>query len=1031
MTAPEGMQFNDTETIVYGASLIASLGDLSPLYPGTVDVSKMVRLKELIVGSTINSYRNNNLHSLYIGENRLLRLLNMSNCPNYTQPIDVSGCDNLEELYAQGSSATAVLLPSAGILHTMHLPATIASLTLLNQINLTDDGLVLDGIENISTVRIEGTNNVNAFAVIDQCLALGTPKLERVRLIDVSGQGDSLDTLVRLSKLKGLDENGDNIEKAVITGKYHAATVTQSKLAAMQAAFPELEITYVQSKPDSVTTFVFSSSQNKTITNSSLDCNLDYMKVNETTYRITAQDNEVITFTFKCENHADYANTYLVAGTRTQNYIVTYIPLRTMRVKVYNQSIYPKGAVLKIGDKKYISDENGYVYYRGGEAISGNVTALGYVGGYFSFPSITNDTTNTIEVYGAVEIKFIVKFGSILIQGATVSCGGQQAITNLYGECILSLSKGNYAYIVTHPNYFDKTADISVGTSALTINVTMEPKEIVAKFIVKDDSGVFASGVTVTCDGKSGVTNDSGECYLSVASKTTHVYQTKKTNYYNTTGTFTTYTSDVTVNVVIEIDIAKYKPVENGNIQMLVMKYGDVYLQVTSTKTDYIIDWGDGSSSNALRTGMVEYVHQYEESGNYQVEIRNCSEVTKCECKNSRYSSNDWTVAYWSIGDSKVSNLTFSYNQKLRYFGDVFKNDAGRTDLSKLFNSCYMLTHIDLSPLARMTNATNLNQIFYSCRFSTIDLSPLSVMVKATDLSYMFYNCKNLISVDLSPLSGMTNVTNLNGLFSQCEHITSIDLSPLAGMTKVTNLSRLLYQAGLKSVDLSPLSGMTNVTDLSLLVSNNPNITSVDLSPLADMTKNKNLYGLLSYNSRLSSIDLSPLAGMKDVTDLGSLLMETGVESVDLLPLAGMTKNTSLRNFLSNTNITSIDLSPLAGMTNVTDLYRFMYYCTRLTTIKGMPYFEKATNYEFFMRDCRALTSPLPELWKLCYGKTVTKTDCFLNCTSAPNYSDVPKSWGGIAPEYVPPVVASGVSLADYRAINARLSNIEEKLNLN
>lgn len=46
MVAPEGMTFNDTETIIYGASLITSLGDLSALYPGSVDVSKMTRLKE-------------------------------------------------------------------------------------------------------------------------------------------------------------------------------------------------------------------------------------------------------------------------------------------------------------------------------------------------------------------------------------------------------------------------------------------------------------------------------------------------------------------------------------------------------------------------------------------------------------------------------------------------------------------------------------------------------------------------------------------------------------------------------------------------------------------------------------------------------------------------------------------------------------------------------------------------------------------------------------------------------------------------
>ncbi|WP_196381354.1 hypothetical protein, partial [Bacteroides thetaiotaomicron] len=125
MVAPEGMTFNDTETIIYGASLITSLGDLSALYPGSVDVSKMTRLKELIIGSTVEGYQNQNMTVLYVGNNRMLKLLNMANCPNYTQPINVSGCDNLEELYAQGSATTAVLLPAAGNMRTMHLPETV------------------------------------------------------------------------------------------------------------------------------------------------------------------------------------------------------------------------------------------------------------------------------------------------------------------------------------------------------------------------------------------------------------------------------------------------------------------------------------------------------------------------------------------------------------------------------------------------------------------------------------------------------------------------------------------------------------------------------------------------------------------------------------------------------------------------------------------------------------------------------------------------------------------------------------------
>lgn len=149
-----------------------------------------------------------------------------------------------------------------------------------------------------------------------------------------------------------------------------------------------------------------------------------------------------LTSHIKLINHELLSQTYTTAGTRSQSYTVTYIPVRTIRVKVYNQSIYVSGAAVTIDGKSYISDSNGNIVLpRSGAAVSGTVTAYGYAGNTFSFSAITNDTTNTVEIYSSVEVKFIVKFGSILIEGATVKSGSQTAITNQYGECVLSLGQ--------------------------------------------------------------------------------------------------------------------------------------------------------------------------------------------------------------------------------------------------------------------------------------------------------------------------------------------------------------------------------------------------------------------------------------------------------------------------------------------------------------------------------------------------------------------------------------------------------------
>lgn len=713
MVAPTGMTFNDTETIIYGASLITSLGDLSALYPGSVDVAKMTRLKELIIGSTVEGYQNSNMTVLYVGNNRMLRLLNIANCPSYTQPIDVSGCDNIEEIYAQGTSTTAVLLPEAGIVRTMHLPATITSLTMLNQINITEQGLILDGVDNLSTIRWENTNGVNVLSIIDRCFALDETKLERVRIIGADWTLSTLDILTKLINLKGLDENGNNVDKAVVTGKCYVSVATDAQINKIKAAFPELTITYGQLKPTPVTTFTFSSSQRNVIRNSVFECDYEVEKVNEYTYKVTSEDNVTIDFTFKCENHEDFKGSYLVAGTRSQSYIVTYIPLRTLRVKVYNQSVYVQGATVTIGDKTYISDANGYVTLpRGGGAISGTVSAYGYASNTFSFGAITSDQTNSVSVYGVVDVKFIVKYGSLLIEGATVKCNGVTGTTNQYGECTLSLGKGSYEYSVTLDSYYEKTGNLTVGTSATSLTVYIEPSTVEVKFIVKDGT-VLLPGATVQCDGQTRITDASGEVILVVASKKTHDYTVSKNGYFNVTGNFTVALTTITVNAAMILDIESFKPVENGNIQMLVT--GEIVsLEVISKITDYIISWGDGTEDCASETGEQTYEHTYDSPDFHQVEIKNCIEVSYANTK-QRLS----LVAYWSIGDSGVKDLSFTSYSMLKYVGLVLRNDTERYSFSNCFSGTG-LTSIPQGLLDKCVKATNFSSTFYGVPITSI-----------------------------------------------------------------------------------------------------------------------------------------------------------------------------------------------------------------------------------------------------------------------------------------------------------------------
>lgn len=707
------IQFNDTETIIFGAGQISSLGDISSLYPGSVDVSKMTKLVELIIGSGAEGYRNTNMEVLSVGANNLLRKLDIRNCPNLKQAIDLALCSNIREIWAEGTGTSAVVLPEGGNLTLLHLPDTITNLTVRNQTELTDAGLILDGVQNLSTIRWENTNKANVLSIIDRCFALDTMKLERVRLIGVDWTLSTLDPIIKLISLKGLDENGNNVDKAIITGKCYVSVATDSQINKLKAAFPELAITYGQLKPAPVTTFTFSSSQRKSLANSAFECAYEVEKVNEYTYKVTSEDNITIDFTFKCENHEDFKGSYLVAGTRSQSYTVTYIPLRKIRVGVYNQSVYVQGATVTIGDRSYISDADGYVTLpRGGAAISGTVSAYGYASNTFSYGSITSDTTNTVYVYGVVDVKFIVEYNSSLIEGATVKCNGVTGTTNQYGECTLSLGKGTYEYSVTHDTYYEKTGNITVGTSATSLTVYVEPNTVEVKFIVKDGT-VLLSGATIQCDGKTGITDASGETTLVIGSKKTHEYTVSKNGYFSVTDNVTVSLTAITVNAAMRLDIESFKPIENGNIQMLVTGE-NISLYVTSDATDYIISWGDGTEDHAVGPGKLTYDHTYDNSDFHQVEIKNCSDVTYAITKRSLS-----LVAYWDLGNSNVNNLNFSGFSMLKYVGLVLKNDTERQSFSYCFNNT-SLTSIPQGLLDNCVAATSLSGIFRNTLISSI-----------------------------------------------------------------------------------------------------------------------------------------------------------------------------------------------------------------------------------------------------------------------------------------------------------------------
>lgn len=242
INAPAGVQLNDTETVLYGAASVKSLGDMSAKYIGTVDISKGYTLEDLIIGSTKAGYRNENLKNLHTGVNGRLKMINVANCPNLNQSLDLSKCFSIETIEARGSSITGCTLPASGVLKQAYLPDTFAALVLKNQPYLTT--LSLQGYANLNTIVLENVPNIDGYELVKKCVQTPNSKLSKVRLINIDASDNSSTVLNALSLMTGEDENGQPTENAVVTGKIYINEISQIALDRFAITYPNLSISY-------------------------------------------------------------------------------------------------------------------------------------------------------------------------------------------------------------------------------------------------------------------------------------------------------------------------------------------------------------------------------------------------------------------------------------------------------------------------------------------------------------------------------------------------------------------------------------------------------------------------------------------------------------------------------------------------------------------------------------------------------------------------------------------------------------------
>ena len=236
---------NDSEIHIYSAPQLASVGDLSPLKVGRADFRAATNLQSIVVGSSASGYENPNLTELFVGNNSLLRTIDARNCTALTGALDFSGASNVEHVYLDGTGVTSVALPVGGILKTLSLPDTITSLTVRNQGLIESFSIEGSDYSSITTLRIE--NSSDEIPVFD--ILVDMPANSRVRIIgftmEVSSTDDVEDFFDYLDTMRGMDESGNNLTTAVVSGTITGlGTITGAWLAQMNARYPDVRYVY-------------------------------------------------------------------------------------------------------------------------------------------------------------------------------------------------------------------------------------------------------------------------------------------------------------------------------------------------------------------------------------------------------------------------------------------------------------------------------------------------------------------------------------------------------------------------------------------------------------------------------------------------------------------------------------------------------------------------------------------------------------------------------------------------------------------
>ena len=308
-----------------------------------------------------------------------------------------------------------------------------------------------------------------------------------------------------------------------------------------------------------------------------------------------------------------------------------------------------------------------------------------------------------------------------------------------------------------------------------------------------------------------------------------------------------------------------------------------IALSATTSAGTYTVDWGDGSSTVALATGVqANYLYDYASvSGSpithngltYKQVIVTVTPTTanltsiNLNLKNSASTGFGGLSAYdssWldiSVNGANLTSITIAgatnnVVPRLLESATIGQHSASLTDYSYMFNGCVNLKNVSIS--SSSSSVTTTANMFITCR--TLTTVPLFNTISVTSMANMFNGCTALTTV---PLFNTASVTLMSSMFSGCSSLTTVPLFNTASVANINNMFN-----GCTALTTVPLFNTASVTNMSSMFTACSSLSVLPALNAATVSSSANLSTIFGTCVNLSKIAMTGFIFTFSVTAL-------------------------------------------------------------------------------------------------------------------------------------------------------------------